>query len=94
MHEDCEPTCKLVSSDASRDAAQISIDRDDQSHGQADDRGEIFTANVPEVATLRNLIPGAYAVYVNAYPPDGGEMGVFETDVTVDIWLGNGKDVS
>ncbi len=91
---ECVPVCYLVSS-TDKDAAQISIDRDDQTHGQADSRGEIFAANQPEVATLKNLIPGSYAVYVNAYPPDDSdEVGVFETDLKVDIWLGDGLQVS
>ena len=62
-----------------------------------------LVVNGPETITFRRLLPGDYAVYVNAYGRDEqedleSEEGVVhyftETPFHVDVWLGNSKSVT
>ena len=49
---------------------KLSIDRDDYIHGEPDEFGRV--RNAPEVASLKNLLPGVYAVYANVYTGGDG----------------------
>jgi len=101
----CKPTCTLESKNSGFGfETLISLDRDDFSHGQMDEDQNIII-NGPETITFRNLLPGNYEVYVNAYGRDEdedlwayedengnpiGQLHYFTTtQFNVDVWLGN-----
>jgi hypothetical protein len=48
--------------------------------------------NGPETVTFKRLLPGTYAIYVNAYPPDESTP-TFGSRVFVDVWLGDSEQV-
>lgn len=73
----------------------VTLDRDDTTHGEVDEEtGQVL--NGPETMTFDLLLPGDYEVYVNAYPPDGEreEGQLFDGQIDLDIYLGNGVDSS
>ncbi len=49
-------------------------------------------ANTPEVVTFKNLPAGVYAIFANAWSIND-ETGWFESELTFDVWLGDGETV-
>ena len=86
----CQPTCSMHTANTTIRTA-ISIDRNENYHNMPKEDTDCKYVNRPEVATLSNLVPGMYKIYVNAFPPSGGGP-VFETATSVEIYLGNGRD--
>mmetsp|Transcript_46885 Transcript_46885/g.111249 ORF Transcript_46885/g.111249 Transcript_46885/m.111249 type:complete len:1266 (+) Transcript_46885:264-4061(+) len=81
------PPLSLVSG-----AATITLDRDDVAHGEVDEeKGQVI--NGPETVTFESLFPGEYEVYVTAYssPPEAREP-VLQSDLQIDVYLGNGAN--
>jgi len=103
----CIPSCHLSAASmggAPTYRTRLSLDRDDSDHGipfvgdgesptQHDYRSKGLVGNGVETVTLRNMLPGTYHVYVNAYDSQESlelRTQMFMDALAVDIYLGDG----
>ena len=93
----CTPDCLMqtTSEPGLNFSATISIDRDEAGHNMPKGDTDGKAVNRPEIATLSNLLPGMYKIYVNAYAPtEEIDRNFFGKSTAVSIYLGDGQEFS
>jgi hypothetical protein len=71
---------------------ELSLDRDDLGHSTPDPSDDSPWPNGPEAMTVKNLLPGAYELYVSAFD-SYDETQTMEEHLRVEVYLGNEYNV-